>query len=32
MSNTELEVKLFFTFLVLVVAIYHIKKYIKNER
>ena len=30
MSNTELEVKLFFTLLVLVVAIYHIKKYIKK--
>lgn len=32
MSNTELIVKLFFTIVVLVVAIYHIKKYIKNER
>ena len=29
MSNTELEVKLFLTFVVLVV-IYHIKKYIKK--
>jgi hypothetical protein len=32
MSNTELIVKSFFTIVVLVVAIYHIKKYIKNER
>jgi hypothetical protein len=32
MSNTELIVKSFFTIGVLVVAIYHIKKYIKNER
>lgn len=30
MSNTELEVKLFLTFVVLVVVIYHIKKYIKK--
>ena len=32
MSNTELIVKSFFAIVVLVVAIYHIKKYIKNER
>ena len=30
MSNTELIVKSFFTIAVLVVAIYHIKKYIKK--
>jgi len=32
MSNTELIVKSFFTIVVLVVAVHHIKKYIKNER